>query len=44
MAEYEIVIAEDLPRRGPPRLVLRAVFGGSEVIGTMSLTCEYRVV
>lgn len=47
MAEYEIVIEEEFPGRSPPSLVLRAVFadgGGSEVIGTVPLTCKYKIV
>ncbi len=44
MAEYEIVITEELPRRSPPSLVLMAVFAGSEVIGTVRLSCQYQVL
>jgi len=47
MAEYEIVIEEEFPGCSPPSFVLRAVFADgdrSEVIGTMPLTCKYKIV
>lgn len=44
MAEYELVITEELPRRSPPSLVLTAVFAGSEVIGSWRLSCQYQAV
>jgi hypothetical protein len=44
MTEYEIVIAETFLRRIPPSLVLRTVFAGSEVMGTVPLIYEYQIV
>jgi hypothetical protein len=47
MAEYEIVIEEEFPGCSPPSFVLKAIFvdgDRSEVIGTVLLTCKYKIV
>jgi hypothetical protein len=47
VAEYEIVIEEEIPGRSPPSFVLKAVFAGgdrSEVICIVPLTCKYKIV
>jgi hypothetical protein len=47
MAEYEIVIEEEIPGRSPPSFVLKAVFTDrdrSEVIGIVPLICKYKIV